>query len=887
MKFNYLITRTRSRMFQTSLLTGLTTGLFLAACSGANLPYERNEYRTKSNLAARDIRLDAFRHDYTVQANGKSKISNDLSAALIDYEYTGRTDLNQDGQVINNQYTKYRIRFGLADAIYLTLPNQAEPVVFDSDAADDFMIDDPVFLGVKILRSNNPRSVNSAAFDQALNTATKVQFTVRENAYWINARGEQTAYQVIPEDFYAKYARTILSDGAYRHQHGGSAAADQFAIDQTYQGRLAANNRFGPQSSYASEYLLKLFDVDTDKLRDLTTFLTNVQVGNQTKKAVTFHSLASVARADFKNVFAKTVFNANFFTAAPSQYIKDHQDRNPTGVSGLAAESGYYWYGADYEDMLYSGPYYVQESSRSAEIYAINPHFYDQAWVHANDTLRLLVTENDSSDPLAFQNNQFEEYKQGAVAQIDFAALTPVQKNQVGLNQKDFNLQYQKLADYDYTGTGLITWKPIVYSDLTNAETLRTNYAFNDAFSLLMYGVNIADLEAGKQNLSHYWTGDGYLLRSLLSTAFNYFAFNNEININTSFWGTIARPDGLINGTDQATAPFKKLSEAPNQYSFFFYGGADQQTRFEKTLAEDQARFQNNQTNQTVAYQANNYEQLQTEMERLLDQFYDSATGLGRNLKTDPVNNKIQFTFYDRMRNAPPARRSATQNALNAINALDRKHRLALVQAPLTVQNDAIVTLGRTANAYSSWYYDLDSYGGFLQYFLYVNKNNPLFTALFQFDPADQTAIKAVKPNLLTRFDQFPEFSKFAQAFKASTTVFPRTNLQDYSSYNKMKNGTNQDWAEANEFMRAVVNPNYDPVLALSKFGLEYSRTLTNLQSATLNQEITSLVGFSLNSATGYQLVNKPIPILINQHYSIPVSVESGVVALRYVTVHK
>ncbi|MDQ0514286.1 hypothetical protein J2Z62_000724 [Mycoplasmoides fastidiosum] len=879
-----------------SLVTAVSTSLVLAACSSTTAPYTRNEFLTKNNVSATDIRLDAFRHDYTLQATAKTELSNSLAAPLIEYEYSGKTELNGQGEVQNNNYTRYRIRLSLAKAVYVTQKdNPAVPLVFDNDnVTENLEVDDPLFTGVKVLRSNDNRSVNSDAFNAALKKATKVQFTLKDNIYWANAQGEKTKYQLVPEDFFVKYARTALQDQDYRHAQGGSVAADQFAVAKTYHNKLKADNRFSVQSNYSNEYLIKLFDIDSEKLRHENTFITPVNVGGVEQKAITFDGVSGATQPDFVNFFAKALFNANYFTPAPSQFIAENMAKNPKDVTGLAAQVGYYWYGADFKDMLYVGPYYVTRSDTQFESYEMNPQFYDQTWVKAADSVRRVVVQNDTTDPLVFRQSEFEEYRQGNVARINFANLDDQQRATVLTSKtNEFNLNYEKVPDYNSTGRGLLAWKPIVYSDPANPLTTTTPYAFNDAFSLLMYGVNKKDLEAGKQDVNYYWTGDGYIFRSLLSQAFNYYAFNNTINTDTSFWGSVARPDGLIEGSDQATSPKKRLSQFENQYSFFFYGGANNQTRFERTLKQDQERFVNSQQNREAGIQAANFDLLKAEMQRLLNKFY-GAGGLGESLKNDPENKQVKLIFYDRFQNTPAVRRAATESALTALKALDpEQKRIDVSQEAATSVNEPIVRLGKAPYSYSGWHYDVDSYAGFLQFFLYANRDYSLFTALFSFDPADDTsttpktnqAQSASQANVV-RFKNFPEFSKFAKAFKESKTVFPDIDSSNSSQlYQKLKKANNKDWSNVYEVMRPEGNTEYNTVLALSKFGLEYGRTLTNEQSATLNQEITSLMGFSLNSAAGYQLSDKPLPLLINRHYDVPVSVESGSLSKLFVRV--
>ncbi|MDQ0514296.1 hypothetical protein J2Z62_000734 [Mycoplasmoides fastidiosum] len=883
----------------------MTTGALLSACSSTTLPHLRNEFYYKVNSNPAEVKTRAFDWDYTKSAQNKA-FSN-ITPHLIEYKYSGHFGLDAEGKPTPQTNAKYKIAFALAKAIHVTTEG-GKVEVFDSDAVDG-VEPDGIQIGMMRETSTQSNSVNSPAFYEALRKATKVQFTVKEGIYWADGKGEKTSYQLKPEDFFTKYARTVMQNVGYRHAHGGSKEADDHANNVTYRENLEPNtNPFIASTDFGNEYLIYLFGVDGAKLTKKDSFLTTVSSTGE--QAVTFEALtpqaststsgtssnpSSTQRQVFFDTFMdKIILTGNYFTPAPTDFIKANQSRNPANVSGLAAEIGYYWYGAKFEEMLYAGPYFVTESNQNRFIYKMNPHYFDQEWVNDDSSVRSVVSENDGTDATSFRSQNFELYKTGQTPTISYNNLSQTQQaevlNSVRTNPELFNLSYTVTPDYSGFNSLAVTWRPILYGDYQNPLVQRSEYAFNDAFALLMYDNTIADIEAGKVATSskHYWTGDGYIFRSILSSAFNYYAFATEIGSELSHWSTLARPDTPLGGSDQSTtATFKHLSDDVRQTGFFFYGGADNKTKFEKTLAADQKHSVDNTNNQEVRYQASNYEQLKAETKRLLDKFYGvttgNTTGTGIAKLTNNKHQKIQLTFNTRSSATTANRKSATENAVKVLNSLDP--RLDIRVADWTQERFDALTNAKSPHTWNGWGYDVIAYAGFLGAFLYPERQYSWFTSLFHF--ADETTSSSSDAGVAGPQENFKEIRKLAKAFKASEVVFSKETGAESKTWEEMKNGTNKDWYGFQNFMRKDANSKYNPAVALTRFALTYANNLSNQELADLNYEITSLMGYALNAANGYQITRNAVPRLVNRHYEIPVDVNGDRSSYRYVRILK
>ncbi|WP_391591624.1 hypothetical protein MCAV_05750 [[Mycoplasma] cavipharyngis] len=901
MNFKLKFATKKYRLLKFSLLPTLSTSLILSACSTIQPPNQRNEYIRKINQSPADNSLYNFRHDYTVVAASKTTEISLTTPNLIEFGYEGQTKLDVNGKPV--AYSKYKIKFGLAKSIIVTTKDGTVKV-FDSDDTTT-EVDDPVANGVKILKSSNEKSVNSEAFQTAIDNAQKIQFALRNDAYWVDSQGRKTTYKVVPKDFFVKNQRQQLTDANYRHKHGGSASADETAVNKTYKDKLSSVNRFSSNSEYSNLYLIKLFDVDANALIDETQFIQKDSttqedvltfLGNksttQTNGSSSQQPSITAKTGDFKNFLYKIILDGTYFTPAPSGYIADNVNRSPSDISGIAKSSGYYWYGSDFKDMLFAGPYYVAQSNNSLERFSINRNYFDQSFANDPKSIYSYVKTFDGSDAKVFQNNQFEEYKNGAAVSVPWSSLTETQKSEVLNSPQQFNLSYNKQPDNNSI-TGLLDWNATLYP---NPKSKNLPFLFNNAFSLLMYGVDINKLNEGTAtDLTNYWMGDGYIFRSILSSAFNYYTFNNEINSNTEFWAPLARPDALIGGNDSNVHSETKLKtlldDFENQNSFFFYGGANGNTRFEKKYSEEKAHYQKNFNNQTIQYQASNYSALKTETKRLLDKFYDSTSGKGKSLTG--ADKKIKFTIPTRFTNTNAATLSALHNAVSVLNSLD--NRLEIEVKRMDQQLFQSVLSSKSAFSLAGWGYDLNNYFGFLGFFFYTDTDSKLFTSLFNFadlptSTTDNSGSQHTNQNLQTYKDkatQYPEITKLAQEFKKSQITF--SNNGGAKTFEEVKKATFKDLSHYSDFAKKQVtgdttNDEFDPIFAYSKFALEYLEKISNKQIADLNREITSLIGIGFNSNGPHSILLKPIPVLTNKKYTLPPTFNEEL-NMRYVKV--
>ncbi|MDQ0514290.1 hypothetical protein J2Z62_000728 [Mycoplasmoides fastidiosum] len=845
-----------------SSVLSMTAGVLMAACSSQQLPYARKEVYYKDNKSTSQIHNNPFTYDYTVDTT-VTEYSGLISNNLIEYQYSGETKMDVDGKIIDNQYSRYKIGFDLGSAIYITKKDQTEPEVFDNDETDHEE-DDLIYAGVKKLLSNNPRSLNSKNFRDALKTATKLQVVIRDNVYWSDAKGNKTKYKVTAEDFYTKYLRTALTDTTYRRSHGGSEKIDNQMINEVFKNQLNSENRFSTSSLFTNEYLISLFDVDADKLKDKKHFLSKItDAQGVSQDAITFEAKSNNTQANFENFTDKVLLNTAFFSAAPTEYIRDNNpQKNPQGLTQEAADSGYYWYGANISDMLSAGKYYVSRSDLQFKIYQKNPNFYDSAWVNDPKTIETITTEYDGSDRLAFYNAEFASYQDGISFTTNFQNLTDQQKLSVQRNPEKFNLNYRRTPDYNDVGI-TIGWQPNIYPSPNQGNT-PVNYNFNDAFALMMWGKTIKEMEAGDQDLTkHYWVGDGYLFRSILSQAINYYGFTTVADSRKVFWGGLARPDGLINGKDAETSSKKRLIDFENQNEFFFYNA--QGEKISKTLAQDQEHWQKNQNQNNIGFQTPQFEKLKEEMKTLLAKFYGDS-GLAKKI-TGNKNQKIEVTFTEGSRSTSAQRRNANTNALNVLNSLDPEH-LNFKIEPFVEESLNVFFSNKNATTIFGWGYDLDSYGGFLELITYPNRINTLFNSMAIFADADKSSDNEIKQ----KATQYPEFTKFATKFSKSSEVFSIKTEEESISFEQFKNAKNKDWANLGTFMKTGKGQSqYNTNFAFTKFAVDYARELTNEESAKLNQEINSLLGFAFPSENSYSHFKNPTEILINQKYVYPI----------------
>ncbi|UVD81685.1 hypothetical protein NV226_03095 [Mycoplasma iguanae] len=850
-----------------SLAIPLSLGVvaFAISCSSTNVL--QNSHQRRELVYRNNVNADSYKfYDFTIENRWPS--SSDTTSEwkgthLFVEAGSGKAELDRAGKVTS--YQNLWIEKGLGEAVYIT-KKDGTVVVYDNDKHEIVPQTGSRF-GFKTLTSADPKSINNPKFYEDLKDAKKVQMTVKEGIHWVNTKGEKTKYTVKAEDFYFNH----LLDSKYRYANnrrssGGSKEIDDTLVNKNNPNIDPHNTYFSDGSYPPNDYLYELFGVNKTKLDTKEGYLTSVTNGAKTETAVTVESQEE--STDFSVFFKELIAGSTLFQATPSDYIKELAEaENPTvegkKPSGEVAESGVYWYGKDWQKMLFASPYYAKQVSQSQYIWEQNPHFYNQEWVKSDTSIKRIIIEIYTGlDPSAFANQQFENYKRNYTANLAYSTLNKAQQDEINANPSAFNLSYVIDPQWNSLPSSYLRYSPAPAPKKAESDA-KPNYLFNDGYAYAMYGASTDQLAAaGEKSVStnkHFWLGHGLTFRTLLSSAFNIYTYvktkapNNQIP-----WNAMATADNKISGSDWATDSKQTLFDYKNEVDKSFAINLEGKKFAEKTVAEDEAIYKdpNNQGNSKTLWESKTYNEIKAEMKKLLDKIYEQ-------FKLD-ASTKVEWKLQEWTKSSSTAI-SAANGVVEIINSLDDRLSVSLPEDQSNARTniiDGIATETRTG-----WGYDYDGIGSYLSALAYPPSGlsaPPTFQVFTLF--AD---LESENPELAK---SFPEMVLLSKALKEDKKLWP----DGVATFDEIKNASTWNLIHNRKEFINKSNKTFDLITEWLKFFFTYQSKRTNKQLVDLQNELHILSGWNPMSTQG--LVNDPASpsvLLQSAHYSLPKK-ESG-----------
>lgn len=741
-------------LLATGALTAAGVPALLAASCKVVPAYEKNEFVSEYNaeLTTRPFEWDSSRAyggyvdgSFSYLTGGELFRTKAIKAAVVKSVYLNST---KKIETIVSQPTLAKYQLGLAKAVVVTLKD-GNTKVFDNDDADitvptpdlvlkDGAVNEKYFSNPNFyLTSKNEKSINSAAFTEALNNAKKLQVVVKEGIKWVDNTGKATKYEVVPKDFYYSWIRTVDINEEQRHSDGGSTELDSLFKKEISK---TANNVFTDKESYNNEYLFKVFGVDSNKFYDESSFLTNVAEGVEGyagKQALTFETLAG-ATPKFKEFTQSTLLGRDMtFMAAPSQYIdeinaskkqplytetnelltgdaaaKYLEELNKMPVDSKAFKAGVYWYGTSVKSTLFSGAYYAKGTFALSSSVAKNLHSWDTEFVNRTDTINTIthLYQQKQLDPKEFYNAIFLKYEQGTVSDISYTQLTESQKEKVSKNPLGYGFRLTKKLNARRPYYELAS-NPFV----NNRVGDKPNYSFNEAYAQLVFGTSIENLKADKQNRDSYVSGLGLSFRTILNAAINWDVVIGEMTGGIAkAWVAKVADGSSIGGSDQETSKYKNPADVDdkinalsavdkdgNLISFGEYGN--------ELNPSENAKVNNDKSDITDKLKSAGWDVLKQKMDELLKEFDKQHPTL--------AGQPIQFSYLFPYSNAPDKYLVAYKAFEEVVSQLNPRLQLNVktftgladpkVKEEFTTwRNDGIAA----ANLIS-WGYDYDSIG--------------------------------------------------------------------------------------------------------------------------------------------------------------------------------
>lgn len=501
-------------------------------------------------------------------------------------------NINAKKQILEPTFWKYRLE--LAKEVILTLKNGTTKV-YDNDnaevrpAADK---SDGTYSKSSIkATSKDSKSINSEAFWNDLLNTVKMQFTIKDNIYYTNHKGEKTPYKVVARDFYYTWLRTKLITQKERIANGGTKELDELANKQLCE---PSSKTFTDNDSYGNEYLYKVFNLNSSDFSDESKFITKYNG----EDAVTFDAKDKNAntKSQFRNFWDKCLFSNYDWMTVSSQYIDDmneHPEKfkfysylNEEVSSDLKTklgpgkthtgkfwQTGGYWYGVSTMTTLFAGPYYAEtyDATNYWRSYKKNSNYWDTEWVNADNNLkeiRMKYAKSSEIDKEQFYKNQFTFYKNGDVTSFPYSQLSDIQKAEILKDKARFGYRFtmdinEANANYIFNTQPLVKTPP-------KGTDLNNWFLFNDAYAKMLYGSTRQEIADGKQTLDAYVRGTGLSFRTILDAAvnWNFFEYLRK-NGATKPWVAKLAEDGYVGGSEENTQTINDFYQRVNALSAY------------------------------------------------------------------------------------------------------------------------------------------------------------------------------------------------------------------------------------------------------------------------------------------------------------------------------
>lgn len=872
--------------------------------------------RINSNLSVYGYKHDMSATSGAPESNTSSVL---LSSDLIHLKSEGKLKIDIDPKtgttkIISPSYQS--LQFGIGNAIVVQLKSDSSDeimeLIFDSDDSSFPKLDPSSSAIVVDKTSNNPRSINNqklfinlltkGAMSQKINSVDELKesmisesgswyiknvgFMVNENAKWVDSNGNETKYNIVPDDIWYSFMRTKLYDIDYRLSNGGSAD-----LDTTFIKKNNATTRFQKNGHFTNEYLYEFFDLDSTqnyKYRDgdgklkRDSVIKKVQSKEEKfkdREAYFFTSLEGKKRSSgFISIINKFLTNNLQLSLAPSQYIKEiaqNDDLNTVNgleIKGDARQFGIYTYGAKRTDTLFASPYIPTVETEGREIYIYNKHYANKKWVdsiekgekdHTGKSVKginkIIFEYSGGIDTSTFNSQIFNGYLSGLVSEIKYSNLTPNQKQQI-YGEGDVE-QIRKIA----ANNGLQYSRELNASNVVQRTIVQSNpsagggYLFNDEYAKLVFGNDINSLSSGKAvTTDAFFKGNGLEFRLLVQAAINWDAFIKDA------WGG-QRIMWLNNSAQDAKfSSFIPDSKTPYDYydevnTLQFFDSVTNQSSpslVSVTPSEMKKHTSDYISDAKKQIQSPKFDLIQKNMKALLDK-----VGISSSSK---VNWQIVYPYSDQ--NIITI--SVLEKLAGAIKALDPRLDPQVVVPKDRDEMIKLINTNKGVSDFNGWSYDYEGIGSYLASF--SNGNGVTIINAFSLYSNDNPDERMKHLQTL-----YPQFTKLAKFVKTKTDLEMQQKQIDEKYWVKnWINITNSQNQDVKKWFKSQTDNKYDPTVSLSKLMKEYESNggLTNEEFAQLIKELNSIKGVSMEADSSIIDPNRANLMLFLKEYIIPIT---------------
>lgn len=762
-----------------------------------------------------NLNNDGYKFDLSAtygSPTANSNLSLLLNNEILHLQTSGKFEYDQiNERIIKPSYES--LKFGNADSIVLTFiktnvtldqfntsdylknnPDKWFQLVFDSD--DDEVVPpnfDEKNDYVLSKSSNNPRSINSTIFKEiisngylaskpdlsssylnkdSIDTQTKnfallsLGVTFNTNSKWVDSNGNETEYDICPEDMYFSSMRTLLFDKNYRHSNGGSKELDNYFIEKT-----STTRRFGETQKYPNEYLLDFFNINKDKLYSKDQAIQDVDYPEyyspEKEKGKAFTISFNIFDGQIVNqniiysvneIIEKYLSNSLHFSLAPSKFITEkfnNDTNNKTSVgqiTGNAAEFGIYTYAQTREETLFASSFIPVVSQSGREIFEYNKYYSNKEWVKSVEegitdkdgnkykTINKVIIEYMGGiDTSIFINQSFNSFMNGTLSNVDYSQLSDAQKQKLYGTISNSDDSDDLTLIENSIKNGLQVTKKVNISNLTTRMVWQANplngldtYTFNDNFSKLVFGSSKDEIKNGTAVTSaSYYTGYGFKFRLLIQSSINWQTFISEAFLGTrDVWLSGAAQNAKFSSYDiNSLSPANFLEQGMNDLEFFDKDDQIKKITYSEMKQVSLMSISDLQSYYNGKYSGNEdylnyvfsniartkiqsplFYDVQQSMKKLLDDFY-----LEYNIdSSEKITWEIAYPFADQDINKTNAMRKLVTQVINELDPrIEAEFKIP------TTRDEMLYSINQHRGVFNAnlWSYDYEGIGSFIAAF--------------------------------------------------------------------------------------------------------------------------------------------------------------------------
>ncbi|WP_322962069.1 hypothetical protein RRG39_01345 [Mycoplasmopsis cynos] len=812
-----------------------------------------------------------------------------------------RPKINKTSKIFFTRPSVTKWSFDYAKSIILVV--DGKEIVYDNDQAEILEKPDQeekyYSKAVVELTSANEKSINNPSFFKNLDKASSFKIQLRDDAYWVNSKGEKTKYKVQAKDFYYGFIRSILfNDTKLRRSNGGSQNADILA-----RAIIPENDdQFKEEQTYTNKYIFSLYNISFDKIFDEKEF---IRTENK-KSYVVFHKEDENLSAQFSEFFKDNLYGKFSFIPAPSAYIdevndnlndhlsnfatidtpeaknKEHQLKNElSNVNGKTRQAGVYWYGLNLDHTLYAGRYYYAgyNANDFTRKWKLNKEYWDKDYVNNKRRIKEfnVVYKSQKKDEELFKKEEYNNFISGRTATVGFSSLDKANRDYILQNRDDFGLSKVQSRN---TKTTIGSSFGVPVPDYTKKAGIKP--LVNDAFSQLVWGAKLDEIVKGtaKGVLKHSTTGAAAEFKNILTAAINwtYVVTQAYAPNDVMPWLSGIAPDiSLKNDTNDnslAKNTPRENSELINQL-FVVDAKTNQRINLGDNIGTEISPSENNVTGKEakLKYASSAFDTLKKHFKKLVDEFYSQHP----DLEKDPKNNKIMLRLPQRYLNTTDELKKAYEGQLDILNSLyPGKFQVELIR--ITNADDFYNSwiFSSSPISISGWSADYELIGSSIDAKSWQNQLMPILVAMV-YDQEYKSKLKDAYPILAKTSEQLKYYLehdgkklKFSIPLEKWSSLNNKV-LHSFSDYLGLYSLNEKD--ELVELDRSKVSEYVTATDFSAKFFLflntDKEQSLNKKELLELASEAANITGNILN--TNLSILKEPVTdSLVNPNYITP-----------------